>query len=105
MDRGTTVAACIQAASEAFGVPVYDIESARLSRPIARARMAACWLARHGTDRSLNQIARVIGRDHTSVAHAIKRADELRTKHPEFGRKIEAALRRVMNPEQAEMAL
>jgi chromosomal replication initiator protein len=80
----TTVRRIIDAVAAETGVGAKEIMSDRRARRIARPRFAACWLARHLTSQSLPQIGRTIGRDHTTIMHALDRAEELRRDDPNF---------------------
>jgi hypothetical protein len=72
-----TVKSILVACAEAFGVGINEIVSPRKPRRISRARQAAMWLAHELTALSLPQIGRAIGgRDHTTILHGVRRADE-----------------------------
>jgi chromosomal replication initiator protein len=63
-----------------YHLKLTDLLSARRAREVARPRQVAMYLAKRLTPRSLPEIGRRFGgRDHTTVMHAVKRIDELRT--------------------------
>tara|TARA_B100001248_G_scaffold152828_1_gene114930 strand:- start:4098 stop:5489 length:1392 start_codon:yes stop_codon:yes gene_type:complete len=59
--------------SNYFNIPLNDMLSQRRSRPLARPRQIAMYLAKKMTSRSLPEIGRrFANRDHTTVIHAVK---------------------------------
>ena len=59
--------------SNYFNIPLSDMLSQRRSRPLARPRQIAMFLAKKMTTRSLPEIGRrFANRDHTTVIHAVK---------------------------------
>ena len=59
--------------SNYFNIPLNDMLSQRRSRPLARPRQIAMFLAKKMTTRSLPEIGRrFANRDHTTVIHAVK---------------------------------
>ena len=79
-ERRVTVDDIQKATSEHFGLKQADLISERRNRSVARPRQAAMWLAKQLTTRSLPDIGRRFGgRDHTTVIHAVKRIEELRS--------------------------
>jgi chromosomal replication initiation ATPase DnaA len=75
---------CLDAVSEATNVSLLDLLSDRRSRPLARPRQLAMWLARKSTLKSLPQIGRAMRRDHTSVLHGVAVIEKLRCLDPEM---------------------
>ena len=72
-----------RATCEAFDLSMTDMTSKRRARAVARPRQVAMYLAKKLTKRSLPDIGRRFGgRDHTTVMHAVKRIDQLRTEDP-----------------------
>lgn len=67
----------IKAVCEYFGVTKRELLLHRRQECVVRRRFIAVYLARETTSKSLPQIGRVFGFDHTSVMHACKRAEEL----------------------------
>ena len=60
-----------------FGIETIDLVSHRRGPVAARPRMLVYWLCRHCTLASIADISRALGRDHSTVAHGIRRVDEL----------------------------
>jgi len=72
------------------------MHSARRSRAVARPRQVAMYLAKQLTPRSLPEIGRKFGgRDHTTVMHAVRKVEELRTADSSFAEDVEL-LRRML---------
>lgn len=68
-----------------MGVPTGVILSDQRGRHVSRARFAISWLARRVTQKTLPIIGEVLGgRDHSTIVHAVRRADELRAQDPAF---------------------
>ena len=63
-----------------YGVSLLDIVSARRHLKIVMPRMIAMYLCRHFTTLSLPQIGHHFGdRDHSTVLHAVRKIDKLRS--------------------------
>jgi hypothetical protein len=65
-----------------FGIALHEWETrkrakSRTARSIARAGQLAAWLAHRNTSASTMQIGNAIGRDNTTVLHALKRMPEI----------------------------
>ena len=59
--------------------------SQRRSRPLARPRQIAMFLAKRLTTRSLPEIGREFSnRDHTTIIHSVKTIEKLKEKDPEM---------------------
>jgi len=67
----SSVSEIIDLVSISTGIPTTDITGPWRRDDIIRARHLAMWVARHATDKSFPQIARVFKRDHTTVLYAI----------------------------------
>ena len=64
--------------------------SQRRSRPLARPRQIAMYLAKRLTTRSLPEIGRKFAdRDHTTVIHAVKTIEKLSQNNEEMKKNIE----------------
>ena len=64
--------------------------SQRRSRPLARPRQIAMYLAKKLTTRSLPEIGRKFAnRDHTTVIHAVKTIDKLSQNNEEIKKNVE----------------
>lgn len=79
-----------KAVCDEFRVTLTDMTSKRRARVIARPRQVAMYLSKKLTKRSLPDIGRRFGgRDHTTVMHAVKRVDTLRSEDPSLNAQIE----------------
>ena len=76
--------------SNFFNIPLAEMLSQRRSRPLARPRQIAMYLAKKMTTRSLPEIGRrFANRDHTTVIHAVKTINRLSEKDDEMKKNIE----------------
>jgi len=76
--------------SNFFNIPLAEMLSQRRSRPLARPRQMAMYLAKKMTTRSLPEIGRrFANRDHTTVIHAVKTITRLSEKDDEMKKNIE----------------
>ena len=76
--------------SNFFNIPLVEMLSQRRSRPLARPRQIAMYLAKKMTTRSLPEIGRrFANRDHTTVIHAVKTITRLSEKDDEMKTNIE----------------
>ncbi len=74
--------------SNYFNISLNDMLSQRRSRPLARPRQIAMFLAKRLTTRSLPEIGRrFANRDHTTVIHAVKTITKLSEKDEEMKKK------------------
>ena len=75
--------------AEHFNIRITDMHSPRRSRSVARPRQIAMYLAKSITSRSLPEIGRKFGgRDHTTVIHAVKKVDQLKSESNKFDEDI-----------------
>ena len=75
--------------SNYFNIPLSDMLSQRRSRPLARPRQIAMFLAKKMTTRSLPEIGRrFANRDHTTVIHAVKTITRLSDQDDEMKKNI-----------------
>jgi len=73
-----------------FNIPLAEMLSQRRSRPLARPRQIAMYLAKKMTTRSLPEIGRrFANRDHTTVIHAVKTITRLSEKDDEMKRNVD----------------
>ena len=73
-----------------FNIHLAEMLSQRRSRPLARPRQIAMYLAKKMTTRSLPEIGRrFANRDHTTVIHAVKTITRLSEKDDEMKKNIE----------------
>jgi chromosomal replication initiator protein len=71
--------------SNYYNINVDDLISSRRLRSFARPRQVAMYLAKKLTSRSLPEIGRKFGgRDHTTVIHAVKKIDQLKSENEKF---------------------
>ena len=76
--------------SNFFNIPLVEMLSQRRSRPLARPRQIAMYLAKKMTTRSLPEIGRRFSnRDHTTVIHAVKTITRLSEKDDEMKKNID----------------
>ncbi len=79
-ERKVTVHEIIRKVAEHYNIRINDMLSARRARAVARPRQIAMYLAKNLTSKSLPEIGRSFGgRDHTTVIHAVKKINELKT--------------------------
>ena len=72
-----------------FNIPLSEMLSQRRSRPLARPRQIAMYLAKKLTTRSLPEIGRrFANRDHTTVIHAVKTITRLSEQDDEMKKNI-----------------
>ncbi|MDA9684136.1 chromosomal replication initiator protein DnaA [Candidatus Pelagibacter bacterium] len=75
--------------SNYFNIPLSEMLSQRRSRPLARPRQIAMYLAKKLTTRSLPEIGRrFANRDHTTVIHAVKTITRLSEQDDEMKKNI-----------------
>jgi chromosomal replication initiator protein len=95
-DRRVTIEEIQKRVAEHFNIRLSDMHSARRARAVARPRQVAMYLAKQLTSRSLPEIGRKFGgRDHTTVMHAVRKVDELRSLDNGFAEDVEL-LRRML---------
>ncbi len=79
-DRRTTIDDIQRRVAEYYNLRMSDLLSARRARVVARPRQVAMYLSKQLTTRSLPEIGRKFGgRDHTTVMHAIRKIEELKS--------------------------
>ncbi len=79
-----------------YNIRIADMHSARRARSVARPRQVAMYLAKQLTARSLPEIGRKFGgRDHTTVMHAVRKIEELKSQDAAFAEDLEL-LRRIL---------
>ena len=89
-DRRVTVEDIQRQVATHFEIRLADMHSSRRSRAVARPRQVAMYLSKHLTQHSLPDIGRRFGgRDHTTVLHAVKRVDELRSIDKQFNDEVD----------------
>ncbi|MBX6321279.1 MAG: chromosomal replication initiator protein DnaA [Rhodospirillaceae bacterium] len=95
-DRKVTIEEIQKKVAEHYRIKLADMHSVRRARAVARPRQVAMYLAKQLTSRSLPEIGRKFGgRDHTTVMHAVRKVEELKTSDPSFAEDVEL-LRRML---------
>ncbi len=95
-ERRITIEEIQKKVAEHYGLKLSDMHSARRARIVARPRQVAMYLAKQLTPRSLPEIGRRFGgRDHTTVMHAIKKIEELRSQDSVMNEDIEKLRRQL----------
>ncbi len=95
-DRKVTIDEIIRKVADHYNIRLTDILSPRRVRSIARPRQVAMFLAKRLTSKSLPEIGRRFGgRDHTTVIHAVKKIEELRSIDNQIAEDVEL-LRRLL---------
>jgi chromosomal replication initiator protein len=95
-DRRVTIEEIQKRVAEHFNVRIADMHSARRARAVARPRQVAMYLSKQLTSRSLPEIGRKFGgRDHTTVMHAVRKIEELKSTDNGFAEDVEL-LRRML---------
>ena len=81
VNRQITVEGIQKTVAEYYKIKVADIFSAKRTRQIVRPRQVAMWLSKNLTSQSYPSIGETFGgRDHTTVLHAVRTIESLRTK-------------------------
>jgi chromosomal replication initiator protein len=79
-DRRVTIEDIQRRVADHYNIRLADMSSPRRARAVARPRQVAMYLAKQLTTRSLPEIGRKFGgRDHTTVMHAVRKVEELKT--------------------------
>ena len=83
--REITIEDILKAVTSRFSVRLADLQSKKRSRSIALPRQVCMYLARSLTRHSLEEIGGYFGgRDHTTVMHANRTIEGMRTVNPQF---------------------
>jgi chromosomal replication initiator protein len=97
-DRRVTIEEIQKRVAEHYNIRLSEMYSARRARAVARPRQVAMYLAKQLTARSLPEIGRKFGgRDHTTVMHAVRKVDELRSTDRGFAEDIDLLRRMLEN--------
>ena len=81
-DKLVTIENIQKTVADYYKIKVSDILSKRRSRSVARPRQMAMSLSKELTNHSLPEIGNAFGgKDHTTVLHAVRKIDELRTEN------------------------
>ncbi len=86
----TTIEKIQNVTSNFYSISLEEMLSQRRSRPLARPRQIAMYLAKKLTTRSLPEIGRKFAnRDHTTVIHAVKTVEKLCQNNEEIRKNVE----------------
>ncbi len=86
----TTIEKIQNVTSNFYSISLEEMLSQRRSRPLARPRQIAMYLAKKLTTRSLPEIGRKFSnRDHTTVIHAVKTIEKLSLNNEEIKKNVE----------------
>jgi len=95
-DRKVTIDEIMRKVSEHYNLRLSDLLSPKRTRTIARPRQVAMYLSKQLTSRSLPEIGRRFGgRDHTTVLHAVRKIEELKSVDNQIAEDVEL-LRRML---------
>lgn len=86
--------------AEQFGVPVIDLVSDRRGRDVVRARHVAGYLAKRLTPHSMNAVARMLNKDHTTVGHGLKIVEDAIREDAAFAAMVERLADRLRERER-----
>jgi len=78
-----------------YGVPLQALYARGRRQPVALARQTACWLIRRHTALSYPAIGRLLGRDHSTVLHAVTVIDTLMPLRPELAGRVGTVIDRL----------
>ena len=95
-DRKVTIDEIIRKVADHYNLRLSDMLSPRRARSVARPRQVAMYLSKMLTSKSLPEIGRRFGgRDHTTVIHAVRKIEELKSVDNQISEDIEL-LRRML---------
>ena len=93
-DRKVTVEEIQRKVADHYNIRLADLIGPKRSRPIARPRQIAMFLAKQLTTRSLPEIGRRFGgRDHTTIMHGVKVIDQMRATDHQMAEDLKMLLR------------
>lgn len=84
-----SVRAIADVVCEARGIPRSLLMSYRRGAALAEARFIIMWLASRHTGKTLSDIGRILGRDHSTVMHGLATIDERRAANPDLAAEID----------------
>ena len=88
-NRQLTLELIQKTVADYYKLKVAEMHSKKRSRAIARPRQVAMWLARELTHHSLPEIGEAFGgRDHTTVLHACRTINDLRSKEAQLSNDV-----------------
>lgn len=84
-ERVVTIEEIQKKVAEHYNIKISDMSSDKRMRSIARPRQIAMYLAKNLTSKSFVEIGRKFGgKDHTTVMHALKTVEKLKSSDPEI---------------------
>ncbi len=87
--RAVTLDEIQKKVADYYSIKIADMHGTRRSRPIARPRQVAMFLAKQLTTKSYPEIGRAFGgRDHTTVMHAVKTIENLTERDPQLAEDV-----------------
>ena len=93
VNRQITVEGIQKTVADYFKLKVADLFSKKRTRQIVRPRQIAMWLAKNLTSQSYPSIGEAFGgRDHTTVLHAVRAIETLRSKDNELNHDVHVLL-------------
>ena len=93
VNRQITVENIQKTVAEYYKIKVADLFSGKRTRQIVRPRQVAMWLAKNLTSQSYPSIGEAFGgRDHTTVLHAVRTIETLRSKDNELNHDVHVLL-------------
>ncbi|WP_455373957.1 chromosomal replication initiator protein DnaA [Limibacillus halophilus] len=96
--RRLTIEEIQRRVAQHFNIRHADMVSARRARAVARPRQVAMYLSKQLTSRSLPEIGRRFGgRDHTTVMHAVRKIEELKSLDVGFAEEVDLLRRMLEN--------
>ncbi|GAH82758.1 unnamed protein product, partial [marine sediment metagenome] len=96
LKREITIDDILNTITSRFNVRLIDLQSKKRTRSIALPRQICMYLARNLTRHSLEEIGGYFGgRDHTTVLHANRAIETMRTKNPQFLATIDRLLEEI----------
>ncbi len=96
LKREITIDDILNTITSRFNVRLIDLQSKKRTRSIALPRQICMYLARNLTRHSLEEIGGYFGgRDHTTVLHANRTIETMRTKNPQFLATIDRLLEEI----------
>ncbi len=93
VNRQITVESIQKTVADYFKLKVADLFSKKRTRQVVRPRQIAMWLAKNLTSQSYPSIGEAFGgRDHTTVLHAVRAIETLRSKDNELNHDVHVLL-------------
>lgn len=93
VNRQITVDNIQKTVADYFKIKVADLFSSKRTRQVVRPRQVAMWLAKNLTSQSYPSIGESFGgRDHTTVLHAVRTIESLRSKDNELNHDVHVLL-------------